>query len=261
MAGEADETLELTDEQVTNPENQEEQQPDIPSFEDDGDGGEGETNLVRHLRAELKERNRLLKEAQAKIPQSEPDLVKPDLWGDFNGDTDAYDAAYAEYLDAKRGRESQQQTVAQQREEAQKVYAQRVEQHVSGIRSLGHEDAEDMDALVSETLNPWQREVLVKYTGNSPALTYALGKNPAKLAELAQQQDVIEFGHAIKMLEGKMTMAKRRAPTDKAVNGSNMLDNSSWDERIAKAEKRAEQTQDRSEVIRLKRQKREAEKA
>lgn len=235
---------------------EEEQAEEItaPSFEEEEGSQPGDdSGLVKHLRQQIKDRDEKLKAAEKFVPQEQPLRAKPSLYDDHNGDEDAYEADLLAYHDEKRQREQSQQQAEQARQQAQQTWEEKRQNHEKGLQSLGFDDADEANATVSSTLNKWQNEVLIKYTGNSAALAYALAKNPAKLAALASEGDVIEFGHAVKVLEGKMKMSKARAPLDKVPSGSNKLAAGS-DEKLAKLEKQADETGDRTALIAYRKQ-------
>ena len=90
---------------------------------------------------------------------------------------------------------------------------------------------------------------------NSANVIYALGKVPAKAAELAKISDPIELAAELARLEGKLTMTKRNAPPppEQIVRGSAPL-SSQADKHLERLEAEAARTGDRTKVVQYKRQ-------
>lgn len=95
---------------------------------------------------------------------------------------------------------------------------------------------------------------------DDPRLIAALNSSPAKLAELvALKSDPTALAIAVGELKGKIrTMPRRQAPPPEAISKGGAPVAASVDKELARLEKDAERTRDRSEVIAYKRKLREA---
>lgn len=236
----------------------------IPTFGDVGDEEEGDTDLVRHLRAQLRERDKKLKEAgQGKKP--EPEIVvgpEPDIEDEeFNWDKDKWKAAWSAWNERKQKAEAKANEGKESLQRAQQELAQVVTAYNEKKAALPYPDKDDMEATVLAALTPAQQEIAIRVAGDSAKLFYALGRNPAKLAALAtmavtDMATVAKFGAAIAKLDGELKMSKRRptAEPDRPVRGSGQISTPTADKELARLEKEADLTNDRTKVIAYKRE-------
>ena len=130
---EQDDILELTEEMVEQEPGFDENGDEIGHAEqpeDDGelaievegdDEPEDEPHLAKKLRAEVRERNKRIKELEARLAPKPVDIgKKPDLWEDCEGDPDKFEADLLAWTERKRQAEqadraqSEQQTTQQQ---------------------------------------------------------------------------------------------------------------------------------------------------
>jgi hypothetical protein len=224
---------------------------ELPTFADDGEEEPSDTDLVKHLRAELR-RTQADKKALEQGAKPEPAIVvgeKPTLES-CEWDEDKFETE----LDAWKDRKRQVEERATKGQEAQRAadeqWRQEKETFAKKRAELPYKDIDDVEAVVAASLDSAQLMMIVKAANDGPKLVYALGKNPAKLSALAGVKDPIKFIAATVRLEGEMKMAKRR-PTvepDKIVRGSASIAAGAVDKHLAALEKKAAGG-DRSEVI------------
>ena len=117
--------------------------------------------------------------------------------------------------------------------------------------ALTFKDRDEAEDIVIATLSDMQQAVIVKAANNSAMVTYALGKHPAKLAEISKITDPIELAAAIARLEGKLTVTKRNGPPEpeRIARGSASVDASATDKTLERLEKEAERTGNSSKLV------------
>jgi hypothetical protein len=265
MATQPDDDALILDNPADDPENpvdpQEPQDPqDPPEDEDDivfsddpVQPAENDSALIRHLRNELKRTKQELAERPA--PQAPKIEVgpRPTLEGcewDEDKHADALDAWY----DRKRQAEQQETAEQASQRKANETFqadVQRFEGARASLRVAGAPEAIDT-ALAS--LSPVQQAVIVKAADNAATLLAALGKHPARLAEVTAIEDPVKLAAAIAKMEGKIQMTKRRAPDPEEVaTGSASVRSESSDKVLERLQKEADKTGDRTKLIAHKR--------
>ena len=73
-------------------------------------------------------------------------------------------------------------------------------------------DYEDAEANVVQTLDVTQQGIIVSGCENPALLTYAIGKDAAKLKELAAIKDPVRFAFAVSKLETQLRTMPRKPP-------------------------------------------------
>jgi hypothetical protein len=249
-----DDELLLEDQDALQPE---EEGEDVLTFGDDIDEKDDDTNLVRHLRQQIKERDKRLAEAARAAPQSKPVEVgpKPTL-ADCEYDEEKFEREYEAWKERKSAADSQQTNVQQKSHEQERIWSQRLGQALEQKAALGKTDADDAFENVRAALGEERASAIIYMAedGNAAKLMYALGTHPTKLAELAAQQDPIRFVKDVAKLEGQLKMVKRKSPPDPDVpeRGSARISRETTDKKLAKLEEEAARTGDRTAVARYK---------
>lgn len=261
VLGDEPEQDDLPDDVNDRVEDQQDDDPDveIPMFGDAGEEEPTDSDLVKHLRSELRKSQARAK-AVEEGPKVEPAIVvgdKPTLES-CDYDEDRFDAAYDEWKDRKRKAEEQaDQRNATQRQADQQWEAEKAT-YAKQRAALPYRDVADVEAVVASTLRPDQLALIVKTANDGPKLIYALGKNPGKLQALAGVTDPIKFIAAAVRLEAEVKMSKRRptAEPDTPVRGSASLAAGTVDKREEKLVADARRTNDRSALIKYRADKR-----
>jgi hypothetical protein len=277
-----DDTLDLTEDQIIDDQDDasgdDDQQSDdgdddqddgeetIISFDDDADADDqqGDSSTIRRLREQLREKTKRLREIETAAPKPQAIEVgpKPTL-AECNYDEDAYEAALDEWKTNKSKAEEQTAAIEEENRRAQESWSTDLNRYAEQKTRLAAEipDYEEAESIVVSALNPMQQAVAVKAALNPAAFAYALSKSPAKLAELAKQQDPIKLAVMIAQMEAtvKTTKRKKGPAIDRPATGSGAMPGGS-DKQLEKLEKEAERTGDRTKLINY-RKERDARKA
>jgi hypothetical protein len=233
---------------------------ELPTFADDGEEEPSDTDLVKHLRAELR-RTQADKKALEQGAKPEPAIVvgeEPTIES-CEYDDDRLKAELRAYDDRKRRAEEQANKGREAQRAADEQWRQEKETFAKKRAELPYKDIDDVEAVVAASLDPAQLAMIVKAANDGPKLVYALGKNPAKLSALAGVKDPIKFIAATVRLEGEMKMAKRR-PTvepDRIVRGSASIAAGAVDRHEQKLEAEADRTGNRSALIKYRSEKKD----
>lgn len=238
-------------------EDDENDEEEVLVFGDEAEPQDDDTNLVKHLRQQIRDRDRKLAEANNR---PEPIVVgeKPTLEG-CEYDEDKYDAEMEAWRDRKAKAEAQKpsadvdETAAAAWDDAKKRFA-------TGKEKLGLANFDEAQETVETALSPAQQAALVLAADDPAKLIAALAKNPDRLAALAAETNPIRLAAQIAKLEGTLkVVTRKKSPAPEEVErGSARLSRPSSDKVLDKLEKEAEQTGDRSKVIAYKRKQRSA---
>jgi len=219
---------------------------------------------VRDLRKQYREERKRSKELEKRLAeiqkgeenQKAPTLPNKPSLEDADYDTQQYESMLAEWYEAKRQVDAQQEAVKQQEQQAQTEWQQKLDSYDQAKAKLSVRDFEDAEDAVTEQFNTVQQGMIIAGADNPALLVYALGKNPQKAAELASVQDPVKFAFALAKLETQLKVGKRSAPPpEKTVTGTGSLAGST-DRTLEKLREDAARTGDYSKVMAYKRQKR-----
>lgn len=209
---------------------------------------------LRRTNRELARENRELKQKQA--PAAQQAATKPTL-ADCDFDEEAFETKLLAWQEQQAQARTQQQQKADAERQAQEAWQAKLDTHGKAKAALKVGDYEDAEAAASEVLSVTQQAVIVSGADNSAIVTYALGKNPAKLKELASITDPVKFAFAIAKLETQLKVTPRKAPpTPERPIGGNAPAAGVMDTKLASLEAEADRTGDRSKVIAYNREQR-----
>ncbi|EPR09768.1 hypothetical protein M527_06470 [Sphingobium indicum IP26] len=267
MADFEDDTLELTEELETEQGDEEQQEgqsettgEEAPEDEDETvaiegedapSSGDADTGLVRHLREQIRERDRRLAELAKNAPQPQTIEVgeKPTLAG-CDYDEEAYEAQLDQWKARKAAADEQAKEAQKSQQQIAEAWSQELRGHHEKKAALKFKDVQEAEDVALAALNDVQQAVIVKAAENSAMVIYALGKHPAKLAELSKITDPIKLAVAVSKLEGKMTVTKRGGPPEpeRIARGGTPAAGGK-DKELERLEKDADRTGDRSKLI------------
>ena len=109
---------------------------------------------------------------------------------------------------------------------------------------------QEAEEVALASLSQAQQVVIVKAASNSAMVVHALGKHPAKLAEISKITDPIKLAVAVSKLEGKLSVTKRGGPPEPeriARGGAPVAQGK--DKELERLEKEADRTGDRTKLI------------
>lgn len=272
MADEAEEdVLELEEDQDTEEDiqgdNEEEDSQSESADEGDEDleisfgdeaapASDSETPLIKHLREQLRDRDRKLAE-MAKGPVQKIEVgPKPTLAG-CEYDEEAYEAELDAWKDRKAKAEQAETQAEAEARESSEAFAKDVQSYEARKAAMKFPDVKEAEEMVLSSLTLPQRAVMIKASDDPAKVMYALSKHPQKLAELAKVKDPIKMAAAVAKLEGTIKMAPRRkAPEPEEIATGTGSHETGRDKTLERLEKEADRTGDRTKVIAYKREQR-----
>lgn len=206
---------------------------------------------LRKRERELARENRELKAAQAakSAPQAQTLSAKPTL-EDCQFDEEVFEQKLTAWHEQKRAIEAEQAKQREESEKAQQAFQARVQRYQQGKAELKVSDFDDAEAAVADTLSVVQQQIILAGAENPTNLTYALGKNPAKLKELASITDPVQYAFAVAKLETQLKVTQRKSapPAERRIVG-NAAAVAVNDPKLARLEAEADKTGDRSALI------------
>lgn len=264
-----DEPVELTEELEPGDEPEEQPGDDNPDDQPDDDGeetvsvgfegeepDEPETNtVVRTMRQQLRDKEKRIKELErAAAPKPIEVGEKPTL-ASCDYDEESYEQQLDAWKDRKAQAERQNQTQAEQSRKASEEWQADLASFEAKKASLSFEDRDEVIDTATSSLNLVQQAVIVKAAADPALFLFALGKSPAKMAEIAKLEDPIKLAAAVARMEGAVKVTTRKAPApDRPARGSASMPGNASKE-LEKLEKKAAETGDRSKLIAFKKEK------
>jgi hypothetical protein len=209
---------------------------------------------MRKTERELKQKVRELEQAEAARRAAEAPKVddvgpEPDLADDgIDFDKDVFKQKWAAWNERKRKAD---ETAAKQRAEqeaAQAAWNAKVSSYQAAKASLKVSDFDDAEHAVMSTMDVTQQAILLKLP-KPELMVYAVGKNLAKLKELAAIKDPIDFAFAAAKLETQLKVQPRKAPPAPETKVRNTAGGAvAVDNTLSKLQAEADRTGDRSKV-------------
>jgi len=215
---------------------------------------------VKELRKSHRDVQRENRELQRKLSELTTETkpvalsVKPSLAAS-DYDEDDYEAKLAQWYADKAQADAVVELERKAAETQQQEWQGQLKRYADAKAALKMRDFEEAEAAVLEALSVTQQGVVVQAADNAANIVGYLGKNPAKLAELAGIKNPVEFTKAIVKLEARMTVTKRQAPPppEKSIAGSGRGVQSS-DSKLEQLMAEADRTGDRTKVAAYRRQ-------
>lgn len=216
---------------------------------------------VKDLRKRVREQEREIRELRSKGQQNEqpkapevgpePELEDDDI--DYDGAK--FKAKHAAWLERKRQADAfvaeQQQAVQRQQDEWQAKLTGYADQRAQ----LKLPDYDDAEAIAAESLSQTQQAIIISGADKPAHLIYAIGKNPAKVKELAAITDPVKFAFAVAKLETQMKVeSKVKKPAPERVVTGNAPVSVGSDATLERLREEAAKTGDMTKVLQYKRQ-------
>jgi hypothetical protein len=216
---------------------------------------------VRELRKQNREKERRIRELEAKLQTTAQTENKPVVLGakpkleDHDYDTDKFEAALSDWYERKRAAD-QDAEKARHAEQAQRdAWQARLDSYGKARAELKVRDFEDAESTVQELLDVTQQGIVVQGADNPALVIYALGKNPKKAKELADIKDPVKFAFTVAKLEKELKVTNRKAapPPERTVQGTGRV-SGAVDSTLERLRAEAEKTGNMSKVMAYKRQ-------
>lgn len=221
----------------------------------DGEPAE-EPDLVKHLRRELRDRERRLAQAAKAPAQQEADIVvgeRPKI-EDFDYDTEAHDKALDEYEARKDAKREQDERRAKAKRDSEAAWEKVKTTYATKKAALPFADKDRVEAAAFEALPAMHQAVIAKVATDPALFIYAAGKSPARLDQLAAIDDPLVLAATIGKMGATLTMKKRStAPQPEKIARGGVVQQGT-DKTLARLEAAAEKSGDRTELQRYKRQ-------
>jgi hypothetical protein len=218
---------------------------------------------VRELRKQHREAQKRIKELEKQVaPQnaapSVPKLGPKPTLEDCDYDPEVFEQRYEAWQSDRRKVEEIERQAKEQQAAYEREAQERFAEYTKRKQSLGVRDFDDAEAEFSTVFTQDQAGLMLQGAEAPELLVYYLGKNPAKAKELASISDPVKFAFKVAKLEATLKIDKRKPATtpEKVVSGTGKK-TGTLQERLEAAERAAEKTGDRSEVLKLRRLMRE----
>jgi hypothetical protein len=196
----------------------------VIAFADETEGEPDDTPLVKRLRDQLRDAQRTIAKNRrtpaANDTDPEPTIRAKPRIEEFDYDQDKFDAAL-DARDAEVTAHAEWKSRAKERETAgSRAAEEQARQLEQQRKTLGVGDYEERSATVKDRLTDAQLGILINGAQNPARLIYALGRSPAKLDQLAGEDNLARFAVMLGSLEKDIKVIKRNAPAaDTAVRG------------------------------------------
>lgn len=263
MADDTDDVLELEDEVETTDDDEEGQDGEAEGQEDgeepfigfEGDeaapASEGDSSVIRELRKANRELAKKLTLAERGAAPKKIEVGEKPTLESCEYDEERFETALTSWHQRKAQADAQEGEAQEAAEKRKAQWAERQRTYEADKATLGVSGFEDAEGDVASVL-PQETMALIMLTEKPAALVYALSRAPTQLTELSK----LDPAHAaikIGQLTGKLHMGTRKPPQpDQPVRGTSTPKGA--DKELARLEKEAERTGNRTAVIRYKKQ-------
>lgn len=216
---------------------------------------------VRELRKSNREKDRRIRELEQKVSTATPPPSAIVVGDEPTFEGCDYDAdKFKRELNAWNGRKAAADADAAKKqaaaEDEKKAWTARLDNHSKLKGELKVKDYDDAEAAVEAAMSVTQRGLIVHGAENSAQLTYAIGKNPKTLKELASITDPVKFAFAVAKLETKLKVTPRKtAPIPERDVRGNMSPSGVVDSQLERLQAAADKSGDRTKVVAYLRQK------
>ena len=194
--------------------------------------------------------------AKAQAPQQQGENqppaagAKPKL-EDHDYDAERFETALSGWFDRKRHVDEHAAKQKQSEETQKQAWQARLDAYGKAKASLRVRDYDDAEASVTESLNVTQQGIIVSGAENPALVTYAIGKDPAKLKELAAISDPVKFAFAIAKIETQLKVNPRKpsAAPETVIKSTTRLAGGGQDQALERLRNEADKSGDFTRVI------------
>jgi hypothetical protein len=183
---------------------------------------------VKELRRKNREDQKRLRELEAENQRLKGGTQvaqapkKPKL-EDFDYDADAFEKAMDSYYADKAKHDAELEKQAKAQEEQQKEWQERQSAYIETKKRFKPEAMKEAEDEVVSTLPPARQAMIIDVADDPGTIVYALGKNPAKLRELAAIKSDGRFIKELAKLEMNIKVqpkAKTPPPPERTITGA-----------------------------------------
>ena len=215
---------------------------------------------VRKVRTENREKTKRIRELEEKLKAAEQPAQaavvvgpKPTLES-CEYDEAKFETSLDAWKEQKRTVEAVEQAKRDEQAKSQEAWAKKLNGYQESSKVLGVQDFAEAEDEAKAKLSVMQQSILVSGCKAPAMFVYALGKNPAKLAELSAITDPVEFAFAAARLENAVTTKPRTRPQPEGKVTGSAPSSGIGDKTLDRLEAEADRTGDRSKVIAYKRE-------
>ncbi len=232
---------------------------------------EDDTDTIRQMRKALKEKNeaskadkKRLKELEAKEAERSASKDQVELGDkpsrdDYEYDQDdKYETDLIAWHDRKRKHETKKQADKDEVTAADERWHKRVSTYDTNKAALKADDFEEVEDRVKAKFSVQQHAIAIHALDKPELFVLAVGKNQKILDRLSEIKDPVKFAVEIGKIEAKLKTTKSKAPAPETrLKGTAAIGGSS-DKTLAKLEREAEKSGDRTKIIAHRKMLREA---
>lgn len=227
-----------------------------PAPEDTEVNGAPAPQWLKDLRRSDREKSKRIRELeqaaagrQAATEPAAPTVGNKPTLEDCDFDSDRFETELTAWHERKRAADDQAAKARKEQEDAQAAWQGKLDAYKTAKAALKVPDFEDAEAVVLEALSQTQQGIILSGADSPEKLMYALGKNPAKLKELAAINDPVKYAFAVAKLETQLKVTSRKAPPapERAVRGS-AAGATGTNSELERLRAEADRTSDRSKV-------------
>ena len=182
---------------------------------------------VRELRKTNREDKRRIRELEEKLNAStrtetkSVQLGKKPTLEDHDYDAEKFEAALESWYQQKRVVDEQNAKAEAEAKAAQDAWQAKLNGYGEAKAKLKVKDFEDAEDVAKELLSVTQQGIILQGAENPALVIYALGKNAAKVKELAAITDPVKYAFAVAKLETQLKVTQRKAPPpERTVSGT-----------------------------------------
>ena len=206
------------------------------------------TELRKTNRA-LKDEIRKLKEEKVRVetPSQTVSVPSKPTLEQFDYDAEEFEVALENWHNQKLEAQKKEQESIKAKEGEKAQWQKTLDTYQEHKQKLRVKDFDDAQEEVTDKLSVIQQSVILSGADNPAVVVYALGKNKAKIEELAKITDPVKFAFAIAKLESKMKVEKKSAPApERTIKGT--ANASGIDSTLESLRREAERTNDYTKV-------------
>jgi len=227
---------------------------------------ERDPKLVNKLRKLLREQERKVREYETRLKTAAPGEPLPPTLGakpkleDHDYDAERYETAIGSWFERKRAADEHAARQKQGEDSQRKAWQVRLDGYAKAKASLRVRDYDEAEHAVTSALDVTQQGIIVSGSDNPALVTYALGKDAAKLAELKAITDPVRFAFAVAKLETKLKVSPKAKPPTPEQTPKGSAPKSSSDSTLERLRDEAMKSGNADKLVAYKRQLKSASK-